>query len=495
MKFGLDDITIEAIQKVFENYSKVDEVMVFGSRAKGNYKEGSDIDLTVKGNNITLNDILSLGGNLEDLNLPYKFDLLDYSTIKEKALVEHIDRVGIQFYKRWKRLEIKDIIESANTGLDAIKRAPIVDYDSGVKCLRIQDVSQSKKYADWGFCTVEERNFKKFQLKKYEILIARTGASIGVNKFIKKDFNSVFNNGLIRLRVNKLKCLPEFLYYNFRTNYYNDFIESISGGTSTQPNMQINALLSFEINLPPLFEQARIVETLSSLDNKIDLLQRQNNTLEQLAETLFRQRFVEEADESWEVEKLGNLFDIGIGRTPPRKEHHWFSENPNDIKWISIKDMGDNGIYIDSTSEYLTEEAVQKFNIPVIPENTVLLSFKMTIGRLGITTEKMLSNEAIAHFKEKVNSALFTEYLYLFLKIYNWQQLGSTSSIVDAINSQMIKDLEMQIADEGILSKFRMSIKPYFKKIKANSKQIKSLSKLRDTLLPKLMSGEIRIKI
>lgn len=103
MKFGLNDNTIEGIQKVLASNPKIDEVFVFGSRAKGNYKEGSDIDLAIKGRNINLDDILKLHGQLDDLNLPYKMDLLDYATIKEKALVEHIDRVGIPIYFRLNR--------------------------------------------------------------------------------------------------------------------------------------------------------------------------------------------------------------------------------------------------------------------------------------------------------------------------------------------------------------------------------------------------------
>ncbi len=209
----------------------------------------------------------------------------------------------------------------------------------------------------------------------------------------------------------------------------------------------------------------------------------------------FRQWFVKEAQEDWEEKPLGKVFDIGIGRTPPRKEQQWFSLNPDDLKWASIKDMGTSGLYIDNVSEYLTQAAVDKFSIPIIPENTVLLSFKMTIGRLAISTGKMLSNEAIAHFKQKEQSSLFPEFLYLFLATYEWEQLGSTSSIVEAINSQMIKEINMIVPDQQTLGAFKTLIKPYFAKIKSNQTQIQSLTKMRDTLLPKLMSGEVRVAI
>jgi predicted nucleotidyltransferase len=98
MKFGLSDKVIECIQKVFHDEPKVDKVIIFGSRAKGNFKPGSDIDLAIKGNEISFNDVLSLSVKLDDLDLPYKIDLINYSSVKDKDVIEHINRVGIIFY-------------------------------------------------------------------------------------------------------------------------------------------------------------------------------------------------------------------------------------------------------------------------------------------------------------------------------------------------------------------------------------------------------------
>src|SRR5450759_1848541 len=105
MKFGLTDKIIADIEQVFETNSKIDKAYIFGSRAKGNFKDGSDIDVAIKGNELTFKDILHCTGKLEELNLPYRIDLLDYDKIKEPALKEHIDRVGIEFYSRWKEVK------------------------------------------------------------------------------------------------------------------------------------------------------------------------------------------------------------------------------------------------------------------------------------------------------------------------------------------------------------------------------------------------------
>ncbi len=100
MKYGLKEETIEKIQKVFSAFPQVDKVILYGSRAKGNYKNGSDIDLTFKGDSLNLSVLNTISLQLDDLYLPYTFDLSIYKYIDNKELLEHIDRIGIEFYKR-----------------------------------------------------------------------------------------------------------------------------------------------------------------------------------------------------------------------------------------------------------------------------------------------------------------------------------------------------------------------------------------------------------
>ena len=175
-------------------------------------------------------------------------------------------------------MRLKDLIESNNTGLDAIKRAPIVDYDTGIKCLRIGDISNSRPFNEWGYTEVEDNNYNKFQLKKGDIIVARTGATIGVNKYIDKDYKSVYNNGLIRIRVKK-ENNPKYVYYLLQTNTYKNFIKAISMGTSTQPNMQMNDLLNLEVPDFDKNKQDKIVQILGNVDDKISLNNEINNNL------------------------------------------------------------------------------------------------------------------------------------------------------------------------------------------------------------------------
>lgn len=206
---------------------------------------------------------------------------------------------------------------------------------------------------------------------------------------------------------------------------------------------------------------------------------------------LYRQMFVETNNDARRECRADEYFDISIGKTPPRKEAQWFSMNPIDCIWVSISDMGRCGMYIADSSEYLTHESVDKFNIKVVPDNTVLLSFKLTVGRVAITDGAMATNEAIAHFK--TDKPEINEYLYCYLKDFNYQTMGSTSSIATAVNSKIIKAMPFVAPTDAELVTFHSATAPMFEMIKTRQRENTRLAELRDSLLPKLMSGEIDV--
>ena len=206
---------------------------------------------------------------------------------------------------------------------------------------------------------------------------------------------------------------------------------------------------------------------------------------------LYRQMFVENNNDARRECRADEYFDISIGKTPPRKEAQWFSMNPIDCIWVSISDMGRCGMYIADSSEYLTHESVDKFNIKVVPDNTVLLSFKLTVGRVAITDGAMVTNEAIAHLK--TDKPEINEYLYCYLKDFNYQTMGSTSSIATAVNSKIIKAMPFVVPTDTELVSFHSATAPMFEMIKTRQRENTRLAELRDSLLPKLMSGEIDV--
>ena len=282
------------------------------------------------------------------------------------------------------------------------------------------------------------------------------------------------------------QCDTRFLCYLINSMDLSGYVTG-----SAQPKLSQANLNAVTLSLPTLAEQKRIVEYLYMLDQKIYVNRQINDNLEQQAMALYRQMFVENNNDARRESRADEYFDISIGKTPPRKEAQWFSMNPTDCIWVSISDMGRCGMYIADSSEYLTHESVDKFNIKVVPDNTVLLSFKLTVGRVAITDGAMVTNEAIAHFK--TDKPEINEYLYCYLKDFNYQTMGSTSSIATAVNSKIIKAMPFVIPTDAELVSFHSATAPMFEMIKTRQRENTRLAELRDSLLPKLMSGEIDV--
>jgi type I restriction enzyme S subunit len=333
--------------------------------------------------------------------------------------------------------------------------------------------------------------------------------------------------GCLRVRFGNGEIDPLFAFYYLGHPNVREWIVRHAIG-ATMPNLNTSILSALPFVVPPPSEQKAIARILSSLDDKIELNQQMNRTLEAIARAIFKSWFVDfdpvrakmdgrqpagmdaatadlfpdsfedsplgKIPKGWSYQPAESIFNVGIGKTPPRKEPEWFSTSCHDIRWVSIRDMGESETFISDTREYLVPEAVARFNVRVVPDHTVLLSFKLTIGRVAITDGEMTTNEAIAHFKLGRKLQLSSEYLYLYLKIFDYSQLGSTSSIAEAVNSKIIKAMPILIPDTGLMEQFTNQVADIFAKIKGNQRESRTLSNIRDTLLPKLLSGEIRVK-
>ena len=182
-------------------------------------------------------------------------------------------------------------------------------------------------------------------------------------------------------------------------------------------------------------------------------------------------------------QSMSDYFDITIGKTPPRKESHWFTTNIKDVKWLSISDLGKSSVFCFDTSERITLDGTNKYNVKVVPKNTVILSFKLTVGKVAITGCDMATNEAIAHFNS--NNRCLTEYLYCYLKKFNFDTLGNTSSIATAVNSKTIKAMRFFVPENTVLEEFHNKTLPLFDKIKQLLMENQKLNELKQLYLKK----------
>ena len=408
--------------------------------------------------------------------------------------------------------------------IDSLHKTPSYT-DSGGSMVRVTDVKYGELQLE-NALKVDELTFSEFSRrykpKRDDIVITRVG-TYGVTARVK---NTNFCLGQNTAAIVPNAINPRYLYAALNSSLLREQIESSVVG-STQKTLSLKCIKTLKIPRLDSNSEIEIADIIGGMDDRIALLRETNATLEAIAQALFKSWFVDfdpvrakqqgrppesldpataalfpddfedtelgPVPKGWRASTLDSVSDVGIGKTPPRKEAHWFSERTEDIRWVSIRDMGTSGTFLSETSEFLTPEAIDRFNVRRVPNNTVLLSFKLTIGRVAITNGEMTTNEAIAHCKLTKQSPLPSEYIYLHLKQFDYTTLSSTSSIADAVNSKTVKAIPILLPNAEIVAAFSDAVGVIFGRIKAIQAQAQTLATLRDTLLPRLISGQLRL--
>lgn len=276
----------------------------------------------------------------------------------------------------------------------------------------------------------------------------------------------------------------EFVYYLSRWDEVRSFAESNFEGTSGRQRVPKNCFDYLYLELPPLPEQAAIAEVLSSLDDKLYLLHRQNKTLEQLAETLFRQWFVEEAEEGWEEKSLDEIAEFLNGLACQK-----FPQKQNEIGLpvIKIKEMRTG---ITDASDYATGEVPEKY---IIENGDMLFSWSGSLEVVLWFGGKGILNQHLF----KVSSKIYPQWFYYFWTQYHLQEFRGVAvdkaTTMGHIQRHHLSEAKVSVPSRVELQRMNGTMDPIFQKIKSNTQQIHTLTQLRDTLLPKLMSGEVRV--
>ena len=337
--------------------------------------------------------------------------------------------------------------------------------------------------------------------QKGDVLYTVKG-SFGIPAYVNTNNPFTFQRDIAILKCNE-RVNSRFLYYVLKSDKYYKIADSLAIG-SAQRALTLKTLNNLTIPCPPLETQYRIASILSAYDDLIENNQKQIKLLEEAAQRLYKEWFVDlrfpghehtaivdGVPEGWSRNRADYFFDITIGKTPPRAEKQWFTSDDKGIPWLSISDMGNSNTYIFETSESLTSEAINKHTVKVVPQGSIFVSFKLTVGRVAIAAKDMCTNEAIAHFY--INNAIHREYVYCYLKSFEYDTLGSTSSISKAVNSKIIKAMPFIMPDDNLICDFHNISNSIFENIKNKQLSCMKLKEARDRLLPKLMSGEMEV--
>jgi type I restriction enzyme S subunit len=329
-------------------------------------------------------------------------------------------------------------------------------------------------------------------IKQGDVFLTRTSETdeeLGMSSVALKDYpNATFNGFTKRLRPNgKIKIYPEFIAYYLRSPKFRSHIVGMSSIT-TRASLNNSMLSSLPLIIPTYEEQKEIGNILKSLDDKIDLLNRENKTLEAMAETLFRKWFIEDAKEDWEEIELGSVVETTSGGTPSRDNTAFYQNGT--IDWVKSKEL--NGSFIIDTEEKITQDAVEKSSAKFVPSKSVLIAmYGATVGEYAITTKKMTCNQAICALIP--NEEYPYTYLYLWVKSMKNEFINLACGAAQQNISQIVIKQQPVCCDTKTIAAFHKQVEPYFDKIQYNQEQAFTLSQLRDRVLSWIMNEKRKI--
>ena len=390
------------------------------------------------------------------------------------------------------QLELKplaDIAESVRYGYTAsASQEPV-----GPHFLRITDIVPPQ--IDWEsvpYCTIDEKDIDKYRLKPGDVVVARTGATVGYAKLIRDERDAVFASYLVRFRFDRSKIHPGYVGRVLESGIYKQFILSRVGGAA-QPNANAKVLSSFPLPIPSLDTQQRIASILSAYDDLIENNRRRIQLLEQAARLLYKEWFVhlrfpghehvkitDGVPEGWEKKRLGDIADIVMGQSP---KSIYYNEEGNGLPFH--QGVTNFGVRFPSHRTYCT---VQN---RIAEPGDILFSVRAPVGRINISPDKIIIGRGLAAIRSNCGQQNF---LFYALKSHFFKEdMIGGGAIFAAITKRDLYGVEIMQPTNRIVAIFMEHVLPIDLQIENLQHVIELLAKARGLLLPRLMNGEIAV--
>ena len=342
---------------------------------------------------------------------------------------------------------------------------------------------------------------EEYVLKPDDLIVTMTdlskdGDTLGYSALVPDSARVYLHNqriGLVRIENNKIS--KDFLYWFMRTRKYQKQIVATASG-STVKHTSPGRICEIEIDLPSLEEQEKISTVLNNIEKKINLNEKINNNLEQQAQAIFKSWFIdfEPFDKTkpsdWTIGTIDDLAkDVVCGKTPSTKKVEYYG---SDIPFVTIPDMHGK-IYTVTTERYLSKLGASSQAKKSLPKNSVCVSCIGTAGLVTLVAEESQTNQQINSIIPKDGFSPY--YIYLLMQTLSdtINKLGQSGSTIVNLNKSQFGKIQVNIPALSTMIKFDETISPIFEKILQSQKENLNLTSLRDTLLPKLMSGELDV--
>ena len=390
---------------------------------------------------------------------------------------------------RWTMSSVGDLCEKVVSGGTPLTSRSDYYLNGDIPWLKTKEINQCRIYGTENYITqlgLDNSSAKLVPANTVTVAMYGDGQTAGRVALTKVPLAT--NQACCNLIIDTKIADPDFVFY-FLLGSYDELVARKTG--SGQQNLNAQLIKAFEIPRPTLFDQKAIASVLTSLDNKIDLLNRHSKTLEDMAETLFRQWFVEEGQENWQEHKLSDFADhckdnVAPAKNPGKMFHH-FSLPAFDSGKRPVVEMG---------------SAILSNKYKVKPWTILVSKLNPRFPRIWAIGETV-DDDAICSTEFQVfipKKASLYGYIYFLLRSDDAKDglamaASGTSGSHQRVRPEDISNIRTSLPSLNLAEQYSLLVMPSLKKIWANSDQIHTLEKLRDTLLPKLMSGEIRVEL
>lgn len=375
--------------------------------------------------------------------------------------------------------------------------------EHGVKYIRSEMITSAKNISgEFLFISPEtHEKLKRSQLKAGDILFSMAGAYLGKTALLREeDVPANTNQAVALIRIDRSKYNHEFVYYYLNLSQIVSTVNTIQS-QSAQPNINLKQIGNLEIKLPNLLEQKKIADILSAYDDLIENNRKQIKLLEEAAQLLYKEWFVDlrfpghestkivdGVPEGWSVYPFSDKVDIMSGGTPKTDNPSYYNGT---IPFYTPKDS-DGAFFSYKTITNITEEGLKNCNSRLYPENTVIITARGTVGKTTLLAVPMAMNQSCYALKFDEIAAPYYLFFALNKEIASLKAM-SNGGVFNTIIVKTFDSINIVIPSNDLITTFENLVTPIMEQIKTKTKEIFALSEARDRLLPKLMSGELEV--
>lgn len=401
---------------------------------------------------------------------------------------------------KWEMKQIEEICTKVTSGGTPKSTTSSFYYPKEVPWLKTGEVNYCRIYDTETYISKEglARSSAKL-IPENSVIVAMYGQGDTAGRVAINKIPICTNQACCNLVINHDIADYQYVYYAL-SNMYDKLVSLKNGGA--QPNLNVGVLKAFEIPFPDLETQYKISKIISAYDDLIENNQKQIKLLEEAAQRLYKEWFVDlrfpryedleivdGVPQGWAKKKISDLGEIITGKTPSTSKEQYYG---GDIPFIKIPDMH-NSVYPITTETTLTTEGANTQKNKFIPKNGIMISCIATVGLVNIAVELCQTNQQINSIVLNDEQDLY--YIYSTMKKLKTllEGVGSNGATMTNVNKTKFGNLEVLYPSEDLRKDYFDYCSPIFRKIYSLSMSIKRLSQARDCLLPKLMSGELEV--